>query len=318
MAVSRRIFLGAAAAAPLISKPGSIPRRPLGRTGQEVSIVALGGGNNLLIYKEEHKVVEAIHRALDQGVNYVDTSASYGKGVSEELIGEGLKDRRASVFLATKVSGERTEDHAMRSVEESLRRLQTDRLDLVHIHDLKDEADLSAIESDAGVLKALYKLRDQKVTRFIGITSHRFPAVLKLALERHDFDCTQMALNAALVGMKSQNGDMVVNDAVKESFEAVALPVAGRKNIGVIAMKVYARGAFKQQASPEQLLGYALSLPVSTAVIGMSSLDLIDSNVAMARSFKPLSQTERRQLSERLADRNKSALDLYFSRHNDS
>ncbi|MFN3325244.1 MAG: aldo/keto reductase [Bryobacteraceae bacterium] len=319
MEISRRTFLGSIAATPVLAKDGGIPKRTLGRTGAQVSIVALGGGNNLLVYGSADKLAEAINRALDAGVTYIDTSASYGSGQSETFIGNVMKTRRKDVFLATKVSGSRTADHAMRSVEGSLKRLQTDRLDLIHIHDLKDDDDLAAIEAKESVLTALYQLRDQKVTRAIGITSHRYPATLKAALERHDFDCTQMALNAGLVGMKSLPGGVMAPDtSVKDSFEAVALPVAKRKNMGVIAMKVYARGAFEGHATPEQLLRYALTLPVTTAVIGMSALNLIDSNVQMAKNYKPLSSGEMRDLSKHVSDKTKVALDMYFADHQDS
>ena len=127
--------------------------------------------------------------------------------------------------------------------------LQTDQLDLLHIHSLTEEDDLAQIEAKGGVLDQILKMRDQKMTRFIGITSHTDPAVLKTALERHDFDCTQMALNAGLVGMKNGKGGMVTNDAIKTSFETIALPVANRKKMGVIAMKVFAQDALIGPAS---------------------------------------------------------------------
>ena len=127
-------------------------------------------------------------------------------------------------------------------------------MDLIHIHSLTTEDDLARIEAKGGVLEQLQKLRDQKITRFIGITSHTDPSVLKMALERHDFDCTQMALNAALVGMKSGKNGMVPNEAIKTSFETAALPVANRKQMGVIAMKVFAQDALIGQATPEKLL----------------------------------------------------------------
>ena len=180
------------------------------------------------------------------------------------------------------------------------------------------EDDLARIEAKGGVLQELTKLKDQKLTRFIGITSHTDPTVLKTALERHDFDCTQMALNGALVGMKSGTGGMVPNPAMKTSFETVALPVANRKKIGVIAMKVFAQDALTGDAAVEKLLYYSLSLPVTTAVVGMPKVEQIEKNVQLAKAFRPLPKTEMEELSRRLSEKNKAALDLFFSNHVDA
>src|SRR4029077_17627656 len=132
-------------------------------------------------------------------------------------------------------------DAAMRTIEGSLKRLQTDHLDLIHIHGLTTDDDLAAGEAKDGVINTLLKLRDQKVTRFIGVTSHTDPVVLKQALERHDFDCTQMALNAGMVNMLSGGGGrgMLPNPAMTTSFETTALPVALKKKMGVLAIKIY-------------------------------------------------------------------------------
>ena len=206
MSISRREFLetaavGTAAAnavAGADSKTG-MPMRVLGRTGFKVSLLGFGGGSRFLMYKEEDKAAEALHKALDLGVNYVDSAASYGDGKSEERIGKFLGQRRKDVWLVTKVSP-RKGDEAMRQIERSLKLLRTDHVNLLHIHSLLDEKDLAAIEAKDGVLNVLHKLRDQKVARNIGITCHANPAVLKMALERHDFDSTQMELNAARQG----------------------------------------------------------------------------------------------------------------------
>lgn len=294
-----------------------LPTRLLGRTGQRVAILAVGCGSRFLMYKDEDKALEALNRALDLGITYLDTAYSYGRGLSEERIGKLTAARRKEIFLATKVP-DRKGDEALRTIEGSLKRLRVDQVDLIHIHSLTDSHDLAAIEAKDGVLQALYKLRDQKVTRFIGVTCHTDPQVLRTALERHDFDCTQMALNAALVGMTSGRGGMTVNRDKKVSFERVALPVAVRRNLGVIAMKVFAQDALVGQAPAEKLLAYALSLPVATAVVGMPRLELIEQNAALARAFRPLPPEEMRSLSERLAGANKLALDRYFTRHQDA
>src|SRR5262249_11903987 len=159
--------------------------------------------SRFLMYKEEDKALEAINKAIDMGITYLDTAFGYGNGQSEERVGKVMKKRRKEVWLATKIN-KRGYDEAMDVIEGSLRRLQTEQVDLIHIHSLTDMDDLKAGEN--GVLKALYKAKAEKMTRFIGVTSHTDPTVLKTALERNEFDCTQMALNAARMGMRSGKG----------------------------------------------------------------------------------------------------------------
>ena len=240
-----------------------------------------------LLPSEKHDPAAIADAAIDLGITYFDTAPSYNNGQSETNYGQVLARRRKEVFLACK-TGDRSYDGTMRSVEQSLKRLQTDHVDLLHIHSLGDDDDLAAVEAKDGVLNALYKLREQKSARFIGVTSHSFPTTLRKALERHDFDVTQMALNAALIGMMSGKGGMVPNPAVKESFETVALPVANRKKMGVIAMKIFAQEKLNGQAPPEKLIGYCLSLPVTAVTIGMPSLELVGNTVQIAQNFKPM------------------------------
>jgi len=320
MKISRREFLGTAAltGVAVSAAADAMPTRVLGKTGARVSILAMGGGSRFLMYKDEDKALEALNRAFDLGITYMDTAYSYGNGLSEERVGKVMKTRRKGIFLATKIEA-RKGDEAQRILEGSIKRLQTDHVDLIHVHSLTDENDLAAVEAPDGVLKVLMKLRDQKVTRFIGVTSHTDPVVLKAALERHDFDCTQMALNAAKVGMANGKSSMVPNQKLKTSFEDVALPVARRKKMGVIAMKVFAQEALVGQAPAEKLLYYPLSLPgVTLAVAGMPKFEFIDQNVALAKAFKPLPAAEMKQISGTLADRNKAALDRFFSTHVDA
>src|SRR5258708_1702550 len=251
MRISRRSFLGTSALAPLaanlaagaeIGKTGALPKRALGRTGAHVSILAMGGGSRFLMYKDEDKAIEALNRAFDLGITYMDTAFGYGSGLSETRVGKVMAVRRKKdgIFLATKIEA-RNGDEAARTVEGSLKRLQTDQIDLVHIHSLEDEADLAQIEAKDGILNRLLKFLDEKAIRFVVITCHNDPTVLAKALLRHDFDCTQMALNAALAGMKGGKHGMEINEAMKTSFETVPLPIAVRKKMGIIAMKVYAQ-----------------------------------------------------------------------------
>jgi uncharacterized protein len=326
MSISRRRFLegtalsGIAAGVSSAAKTESnhkLPTRVLGKTGARVSILAFGGGSRFLMYKEEDKALEAVNRALDLGITYMDTAYSYGNGLSEERIGKVMKTRRKGIFVATKIN-KRPGDEAMQVLEGSLKRLQIDQFDLVHIHGLTDEDDLAKVEAKGGVLDILHKLRDQKVTRFIGITSHSDPAVLAKALERHDFDCTQMALNAAMVGMKNGKGNMEINRDMKPSFQTLALPVANRKKMGVIAMKVFAQEGLLDQAPLEKLMYYSLSLPVTLITVGMPKPEYIDRNVAMVKAYKPMPKAEMAELSQRLSEKNKAAFDRFLSTHVDA
>lgn len=316
MSISRREFLeatavGGAAVSTVAGASKGIPLRTLGRTGRRVTILAFGCGSRFLMYKPEEKSIEALNRALDLGINYVDTAHSYGNGKSEELVGKVMATRRKEVFLATKVTARKAEA-AMRAIEASLKRLQTDHLDLMHIHSLNGDADLAAIEAEDGLLGVLYKMRDQKVTRFIGVTCHTKAATLKTALERHDFDCTQMALNAALMG---SSGERFTR---QDCFEQLALPVANRKKMGIIAMKVFAQDRIPGAPGPEQLIRYSMSLPVSAVVVGMPRIEFLEQNVAIARAFQPMPPAEMRSLADRLFAQHKAALDRYFAHHVDA
>ena len=327
--LTRRSFLGGTVATAAVSsshatvaessgKDNALPIRALGKTGAKVPILAIGGGSRLGMYEEEDRAVEALNLALDLGIAYIDTAQGYGGGNSETWVGKVMAHRRDGAFLASKIRL-RDYDEAMRETEKGLRRLQTDQIDLLHIHSLGDEEDLKAIE--AGSLRALYELRDQGVCRFIGITSHTYPDVLATALERHEFDCTQMALNAAKQG-RSRNSREPVATPPKDSFEAVALPVAMRKGMGVIAMKVTGQeslvGTGEGKAGVDRLLQYAWSLPVATAVVGMPTLKFVKENAAIARSFKPMPAVEMRDFSNKLSDANKHALDTRFHDHVDA
>ena len=329
MSISRREFLettalGAVAAGGTKGAPAGdgatrgMPTRVLGKTGARVSILAMGAGSRFLQYKEEDQALEAIHKALDLGITYIDSADDYGRNhLSETRVGKALRGRRNGIFLATKLSS-RDGAAARATVETSLKALQVDRVDLLHIHSLLDEDDLGRIEAKGGVLEQVLKFRDEKMTRFIGITCHANPPALKTALERHDFDCTQMALNAGTVSMMNGKGSMVPNPAMKPSFETTALPVAVRKKMGVLAMKVFAQDGLAGQASIEKLLYYTLSLPVGAAVVGMPKLEHIVDNVRLAKAFRPLGRSEMRELSGRLSAKNKEALDLFFRNHADA
>jgi predicted aldo/keto reductase-like oxidoreductase len=205
----------------------------------------------------------------------------------------------------------------MRIIEGSLKRLQTDHVDLIHVHSMTDDADLAAAEAKDGVINVLLKLRDQKVTRAIGMTSHTDPVVLRKALERHDFDCTQMALNAARAGMRNAPGGMAPN-YMHDSFESIVLPVANRKKMGVIAMKVFAQEGLSGKAPADKLIHYSMSLPVSAVVVGMPKLEFVDQNISIAKGFKPMPPAEMKRMSNELAQEHKARLDQWFHAHVDA
>lgn len=305
MSISRRHFIASTAAASAALAAAPMPTRVLGKTGAKVSVVAFGGGSRFLSYKDE-EVETVLHRAMELGITYFDSAFGYGNGKSEERFGRVLKPYRSKLWLVTK-SNDRTYDGTMRLVEDGLKRLQTDHLNLIHAHSLTGADDLAALEAPNGALKALYKLREQKVTQAIGVTSHTDPETLKTALERHDFDCTQMALNAARVGQSEPR---------PTSFEATALPVAQRKNLGVIAMKIFGQEKLVGKAPVEKLIQYSLSLPVASVVLGMPKMEMLEQNVAVAKSVRMLNPGERNELFKSMADQ-KASMDRYFSDHLD-
>ncbi len=316
--VSRREFLersglavGAVAAMPALpprvatdaTVATKLPHRTLGRTGVKVSILAFGCGSRFLMYPED-QASAVLEKAIDSGIDYLDTAVGYGDGESETRVGRVMATRRKDVFLATKVpTRSRTRDAALKEVEASLKRLQTDHLDLLHLHSLGDDADLAKIEAPDGALKALYELRQQKVARFVGMTSHTDGAVMAKAIERNDLDCVQMAMNPARVAR----------------FEELALPAANRKNLGVILMKVTGQEKLMVDggADTASLLRYAWSLPISTAVCGMPKLEFLAANVATAKGYaSPLPPAEMERLRQQLAGRT-FVLERFFAHHDD-
>lgn len=313
--------LGAATLRAQPAKPLSIlPRRVLGRTGVSVPVLGFGGGSRFTNFYTDDAGEAAVRQAIDCGITYLDTAAGYGNGRSETICGRVMKTRRDEVFLATK-NAVRDTDHALRVFEQSLKRLQTDHVDLLHIHNLASEEDLAKIEAKGGVLDAFYRLREQKVVRFLGMTAHTNPYPLQLAIERHDLDCVQMALNAALVGVVKYEGGYRPDPSAPRSFETVALPAARKKNLGILAMKVFGQGHLvgggDDKTSAEMLLRYALSLPIAAAVVGMQDPAMIPQNAAWALAFTPMAEDEMKALSGRLSAAHKVAMDRFLEHHED-
>jgi len=265
-----------------------LPIRALGKTGVSVPIVGFGSGSRFCRILEPEKSVEALNYALDHGLYHWDTAHDYvfESVNSEERLGLVLKDRRREVFLSTKV-GERTYDGAMRHLEESLKRLRTDRLDIYQIHSVDSMEVVDAVGAKGGALEALHKLKDQKVTRFIGFTGHASAEVMTAMVNRHDFDTMLIALNH----YAEHTGDM----------EEGAIPAAAAKGLGVMVIKVIRPRETIEGIVPEDLIRYALTLEhVSSAVIGHDSLDVLKENIALLKEFKTMSAAEMEAMSARL------------------
>lgn len=278
------------AAPPDSSSP--MPKRPLGRTGWNASLFSLGGQARLDREGPDDEALEIINRALDLGVNYLDTAQLYGGGRSERRIGQVMKTRRDEVYLATKTIN-RDYDGAMRDLEGSLKNLQTDHIDCWQLHTVRSKEDEEKIFSRNGALKALEKARDEKIVRFLGITGHKQPFVLKRSIERFPFDTILMALNPADKSMPDNE-----NDA---SFIENLLPLAVERKMGIIGMKVAAGGAMFNNGgfgSMRQSMSYVLSLPISTIVVGITRMQDLTENVALAKQFKPLSAGEMAKIED--------------------
>jgi len=265
---------------------GLVPTRVLGRTGARVSIIGLGGS---FLVSQANRAEEAealIERAVIAGINYIDTAPTYGS--SEANIGRVMTHLRKKVFLAGKTK-DRTYDGTMRLFERSLERLQTDHLDLLQLHGFHYWSDYEKAFSRDGAYKALEELKAEGAVRFTGISSHKNPQVVKEAISDYDFDCLLFALNPADPYDQAQ------------SFQDGVLPLARAKNMGTIAMKVASYGRIFRSGGIEnmqQALGYALSFPVNTAVIGISNNSELEENIKIAREFKPLADSELKKLEE--------------------
>lgn len=266
-----------------------MPKRTLGKTGYNISLFSLGGEAAVQNNARSQDAAEIIHRAIDLGVNYIDTSPTYGAGGSEINIGIVMKERRDAVFLATKTH-DRSYDGTMRLFEESLRRLQTDYIDLYQIHNVRVRNDVTRALGRNGAVRAMERLRQEGSVRFIGITGHRDPDVLLKGIREYEFDTILMSLNAADIHYKP--------------FQKDLLQTAVEKEMGIIAMKVPALGRlFKDEGitSMRQALGYVYSFPVSTAIVGISSVRELEENIKIARDYEPYSKEEIEKL-ERLTE----------------
>ena len=325
---TRRQFLKTTAAAVVLgtaerataAAASSLPKRRLGKTGEMVSCIGFGSGTRFCSIENEDAAQALLERAFASGINYFDTASSYTRRpierLSEKRLGEFIKPRRKEIFLATKIDP-RDRDGALRSVETSLKFLQTDYVDLIQIHSLSNLDDLERIASASGVLAAIRELKEQKVARFIGITGHNDGAAMAEALRRYDFDVVLMSLNAA----QSANPVAQRKMAPIPAFESAALPVALQKNIGILSMKVMGQGMLvgsgAGRASPAELLQFNLSQPVASVIIGCEQLAPLEQNIQAAMNFTPMGESGKQKLQEKVAP-SRSAWENFLRTHEDT
>ena len=261
-----------------------MPKRRLGKTGFKVGLFSLGGEATVEQRERQQDAAEIINRAIDLGVNYIDTSPAYGSGGSETNIGTVMKKRRDEVFLATKTH-DRTYDGTLRLFEQSLNRLQTNFIDLYQVHNVRVDEDVTGALGKNGAVRAIERLRDEGAVRCIGITGHRDPGVLLRGIREYDFDAVLLSLNAGDIHYKP--------------FQKELLQTAVEKDMGIIAMKVTAIGRiFRNEGitSMSDALGYVYSFPVSTAIVGISTVEELEENVRIAREFSDFSDDKLAQL----------------------
>ncbi len=270
---------------------GDIPRRPF-KDGIEVSALALGGFHLGCVHTES-EAQRIVHQAIDAGLDFFDNAWEYHDGLSEERLGRALGNRRERVFLMTKVCTHgRGRDVGLQQLNDSLRRLQTDYLDLWQVHEVIYDNDPDLHFAPRGVVEALEIAKRDGKARYVGFTGHKDPEIhLKMLSFGFPFDTVQMPLNPF--------------DATFRSFQSRVLPELQRQRIAPIGMKSMGGNGQpiqKRLAAPEELLRYAMSLPVLTTVSGIDSLVVLDQNLRVARGFQPMSEGEMRALERRVAD----------------
>jgi aryl-alcohol dehydrogenase-like predicted oxidoreductase len=304
--------------------PTAMPTRNLGKTGYKVGIFSLGGQAAIERANNFDVAVPIIERALDLGVNYIDTSSIYGgpDRWSEQYVGKVMAHRRSQAFLATKTK-ERTREGSLRMIEKSLQLLQTDHVDLWQLHDVGTMTDVGEIFAKGGAMEALLEMQQQKVVRYLGITGHYRPEALIECIRRHPFDTILMAMNAA--------------DPHHYSFNQELLPLAVERQMGIIGMKIPARGRILSSWTPppieqqkhswegmsvqatgpgtinmREAMYYTLSRPVSTVIIGCDTIAQLEENVHLAREFTPLSDGQAAELVARAEPVSKPSLFFRF------
>ena len=260
-----------------------IPSRILGRTGVTVTSIGLGGEGILRTFNQDLDAYALINRAIDLGINYFESARAYAG--SESYYGRSLKERRKDIFLTSK-SHARDKRGALAHLNETLENMHTDHLDLWQVHDMRTEEEIRQVFGPGGAIEAFSEAKEKGLTRFIGVTGHHDPSILGKCIELVDFDTVLMPVNPAEMHYKS--------------FIETVLPVAEKKKMGIIGMKVYFRGFASKipwYETMEPFLHFALSNPVTTAVIGCDTIQQLEENVNFASQFTPMPEEKMQQLS---------------------
>ncbi|HAQ17941.1 MAG TPA: aldo/keto reductase [Prolixibacteraceae bacterium] len=280
------------------SKSGSdydakgLPTAILGKTGVRIPRIAIGLGSRFCTIKSNEEAYQLLNFALDNGLYYWDTAWAYENtslGItSEERLGEVVKTRRNEIFLSSKVAS-RNPDEAMRQIESSLKRLKTDHLDMLKIHDVQTEADVAKLSEKAGLIEILMKLKEQGITRFIGFSGHTEALAMKMMAEKGVFDSMLMAMN---------HWNMATN---QEKRQELAIPAAKAQGMGVMLMKVIRPRETIKELDPRDLVRYALSLKEPNGIVlGMDSQEVVKSNLEILKNFKPMDEAKMKQMAMQL------------------
>jgi predicted aldo/keto reductase-like oxidoreductase len=267
-----------------------LPTAVLGKTGVSIPRIACGLGSRFCSIEKTDDALRLLNYALDNGLYYWDTAWAYENtnlGItSEERLGEVIKSRRDEIFLSTKVTS-RDPEEAMRQIETSLKRLKTDHLDMLKIHDVQTPSDVDVISAKGNLINILLRMKEQGLTRFIGFSGHTEAAALKLMAEKGIFDSMLMAMNH-YGGNKEQRQELVI-------------PAAKTQKMGVMLMKVVRPRETVKELDPKDLIRYALSLNGPDGIIlGMDSLDVVNSNLEILRNFKPMEETRMKEIALQL------------------
>jgi len=289
---NRRDFVRSAAlgvaASQMATAAGQLPRRKLGKTGLEVTVLGLGGGRVGSLDSGE-QAADVIHRCLDLGINYFDTAAAGAYGLSQMRYGLALKDHRDKIIYGTKTR-HRTFEHSQLDLNQSLSLLKTDHIDLYQIHNVMSDEDIKQIFAPRGLMEMIEKAKKEGKIRFVGCTGHTDPGVMNRILERYNFD-------TVLVPLSVTDGAA----ATEKSFEKTTLPLARKQGIGVIAMKTLGVGAILRDnvASLDEAMSYVLSLPISVAIMGCDAVDQVNADIRAAANYKPLGSSAMEDLRRR-------------------
>ena len=259
-----------------------IPKRKLGKTGLDVTILGLGGEGILRTFGYEQEAYALINKAIDLGINYFESARAYSG--SESYYGLALKERRRNIFLTSK-SHARDKKGAWAHLQETLGNMKTDHLDLWQVHDVRTEDEVEQIFGPKGAIEAFSEAKEKGLTRFVGITGHHDPLITKRCMETYDFDTVLIPVNPA--------------EPTYQSFPDHVIPLALEKKMAVIAMKAYFRGIAARIpgfTTMEPFYRFALSHPVTTAVIGCDDTGQLEQNVGFANAFHPMSEKEMHDL----------------------